>query len=287
MQPSSTSSNFLPSAISTGDRRQSRPAARRARHRSPSQSASVRSTLPRRRWLMPPKRLGDRAVGEVGADRGHGRDAKHDDHQRRHQRSAADSGQPDQHAHGKSEQHHLWFDAQHQLNAMPRRRRPLRPPPGRRAGRTRSSRCRPSGPRGRCPGACRARSRSTRSPGRAAGCRAGRARGSRCHRSFSLQWASGLYLIRPRLASLFDRLGASARVGPCSRLMPVIQPSAPSSARSSAATLATEQQCSGPVQAPSARPGRLRPAPPRDAEALLEALPRLQASRGTARPCRS
>ena len=29
--------------------------------------------------------------------------------------------------------------------------------------------------------------------------------------------------------------------------MPVIQPSAPSSARSSAATLATEQQCSGPL----------------------------------------
>ena len=47
----------------------------------------------------------------------------------------------------------------------------------RRAGRTRSSRCPPSGPRGRCPAACRARSRSTRSPGRGAGCRAGRARG--------------------------------------------------------------------------------------------------------------
>ena len=46
----------------------------------------------------------------------------------------------------------------------------------RRAGRTRSCRCRPSGPRARRPGRCSACSRSSGSPGRGAGCRAGRAR---------------------------------------------------------------------------------------------------------------
>src|SRR5205823_12128540 len=53
----------------------------------------------------------------------------------------------------------------------------------------------------------------------------------------------------PRVASR-SISSVLARLGPCSRRMPVIQPSASSSARSSAATLAAEQQFSGPVQGP-------------------------------------
>ena len=49
--------------------------------------------------------------------------------------------------------------------------------PRRRANHTRSCPCPPSGPRGRCPAGCTARSRSRRTPGRAAGCMAARARG--------------------------------------------------------------------------------------------------------------
>ena len=55
-----------------------------------------RSTVPERRWRQPPTRLGDRAVGEVGADRDDRLHAGEEDQQRRHQRAAADPGQADQ-----------------------------------------------------------------------------------------------------------------------------------------------------------------------------------------------
>src|SRR5438874_2520650 len=71
----------------------------------------------------------------------------------------------------------------------------------------------------------------------------------RRHRSLSVQWASGLYFQMPRPESC-SISSAVARVGPCSRRMPVIHPSTSASARSSAATLAAEQQFSGPVQGP-------------------------------------
>ncbi len=59
-------------------------------------------------------------------------------------------------------------------------------------------------------------------------------------------WASGLYFHRPRPSSR-SISSVFALVGPCSRRMPVIQPSAPASELSRAATFATEQQCSGPL----------------------------------------
>src|SRR3954452_2262399 len=73
----------------------------------------------------------------------------------------------------------------------------------------------------------------------------------RRHTSFSVQSKSGLYFQMPRLSS--NSIGSVlARVGDCSRRMPVTQASAPASARSSAATLRSPQQCSGPVQSPVA-----------------------------------
>src|ERR1700740_2699381 len=69
----------------------------------------------------------------------------------------------------------------------------------------------------------------------------------RLQMSLAVQCASGLYFHRPRLSARSISSGA-ARVGPCSRRMPVIHASAPSRARSSAATLAAEQQLSGPLQ---------------------------------------
>ncbi len=76
----------------------------------------------------------------------------------------------------------------------------------RRAGRTRSCRCPPSGPRGRRPAACRARSRSTRSPGRAAGCRGGRARGSAARGPCRSSRRAGC-TSRAALVVAFDQLG--------------------------------------------------------------------------------
>ena len=75
-----------------------------------------------------------------------------------------------------------------------------------------------------------------------------------------------------------------ARVGPCSRRMPVIQPSAPASEPSSAATFATEQQCSGPLHGSL---GELASCtsiftPKRSSNARHVCM-----SRGTARRCRS
>ena len=89
----------------------------------------------------------------------------------------------------------------------------------------------------------------------------------RRQRSFSVQSKSGLNFQIPRLSS--NSTGcASARVGDCSRRMPVIQASTPPSARSSAATLRSPQQCAGP--GPVA--GRVLDLDV-DAEALLERPP--------------
>src|SRR5690348_9885780 len=68
--------------------------------------------------------------------------------------------------------------------------------------------------------------------------------------SFSVQSTSGLYFQIPRRSS-HSTGSALARVGACSRRMPVIQASAPASARSSAATLAPLQQFSS-LQGPRA-----------------------------------
>src|SRR5215210_2051054 len=68
--------------------------------------------------------------------------------------------------------------------------------------------------------------------------------------SRSVQSTSGLYFQIPRRSSRSTGC-APARVGDCSRRMPVTQPSAPSSARSSAATLASPQQRSA-VHSPRA-----------------------------------
>ena len=84
------------------------------------------------------ERLGDRAVGEVGADRDDRLHAGEEDQQRRHQRAAADAGQPDEDADAEAED-----DDQrvHQLSCSAPR-----------GCRTRSCRSRPSGPRGPPPG---------------------------------------------------------------------------------------------------------------------------------------
>src|SRR3954468_18823602 len=72
----------------------------------------------------------------------------------------------------------------------------------------------------------------------------------RRHTSFSVQSTSGLYFQSPRRSS--HSTGCEfARVGACSRRMPVIQASTPLSARPSAATLASLQQLSS-VQGPRA-----------------------------------
>jgi hypothetical protein len=47
--------------------------------------------------------LRDRAVGQVGADRDDGVDAREEDEQRRHQRAAAHSGETDEHADPEAE----------------------------------------------------------------------------------------------------------------------------------------------------------------------------------------
>ena len=126
----------------------------------------------------------------------------------------------------------------------------------RRAGRTRSCRSPPSGPRGRCRAGCRARSRSTRSPGRAAGGRAGRARGCAATRPARSSRRAGCTSTIAALVVELDELRRWRAWRACSRRMPVIHASAPASARSSAATLASPQQCSGPVHG---GPGLARP----------------------------
>ena len=98
-----------------------------------------------------------------------------------------------------------------------------------RAGRTRSCPAPPSGPRGRCRAGCRERNRSTHSPCRAGDGTEDRARGRRSTRQLSVHSASGLNFQTPR-ASSHSTAWASARVGDCSRRMPVIQASAPASA---------------------------------------------------------
>ena len=113
--------------------------------------------------------LGDRRVREVGPDGDDRLDAEDEDQQRRHQAAAAHAGGADEDAHAEAEEDQPGV---HRL---------------RRAARTRSCPGPPSGPRGRSPGWCRARSRSTSSPGRAAGGTAGRARAIRFQRSFSVQ----------------------------------------------------------------------------------------------------
>jgi hypothetical protein len=70
----------------------------------------------------------------------------------------------------------------------------------------------------------------------------------RVQRSRSVQCASGEYFAIPPRRTSTSTSSVPARVGPCSRRRPVIHPSAPASARLSAATFATPQQCSGPVQ---------------------------------------
>ena len=84
-----------------------------------------------------------------------------------------------------------------------------------RAARTRSCRARPSGPRGRRRGWCRARSRSTRSPGRAAGC-TGRSRSTiRAPQVLLGPLDERVELPDPALVVPLDRLG----VGPRRRLL--------------------------------------------------------------------
>ena len=123
----------------------------------------------------------------------------------------------------------------------------------RRAARTRSCRCRPSGPRGRRRAPCSACSRSTRSRGRAARCT-----GSPRSRMYAqhVVVASSRRAGSPstaRARSSQPSFGASARVGDWSRRTPVIQPSRSPSARPSGSTLRIAQQRSG-LRSQSASP---------------------------------
>ena len=141
----------------------------------------------------------------------------------------------------------------------------------RRAARTRSCRCPPSGRRGRCRAACTARSRSTRSPRRAAGGRAGRARGCASTGRARSSARAGCTSRSRRAWRRPRRSSVAARVGPCSRRRPVIQASAPASARSSAATFCDAAAVLGP--GPRRRAERLLDLDAH-AEALLERAPR-------------
>ena len=175
-----------------------------------------------------------------------------DDQQRRHQRAAADAGQPDRGCRrrgrramtsGSMRSSALPTCSPHSVLSVPAQR-PSRP----------------------LPGWCTARSRSTRSPGRAAGGTAGRARGSAARGpSRSSRRAGCTSTSRASRPTRPARRVARAS-GACSRRMPVIHASAPASARSSAATFAAPQQCSGPVHGSPVRVLDLD----RDAEALLE-----------------
>ena len=183
----------------------------------------------------------------------------------------------------QAEQHDLGTDAEHRVMRRPCRLRRSQPADLRRAGRTPSCRCPPSGPRGRCRAACTARSRSRNSPVV-----------QRVVRQLALEDAPPQVLLAPErqrvvlldaaLVIVFDQLGA-ARVGPCSRRMPVIQPSAPQ------------------ARAPAPRPWRpsssargrsrvrigldSRRAPRRARRSAARTAFQVSASRGTARRCRS
>ena len=125
---------------------------------------------------------------------------------------------------------------------------------------------RPSRP---TPGGCTERSRSTRSPGRAAGCREGRARGcaARC-RSRSSARAGCTSTCRALVA--FEQLGAVRARRALLAAQARDPASAPSSARSSAATFAAEQQFSVPSRARRSR-SRRRPRPRRRSAARTRA----------------
>ncbi len=70
--------------------------------------------------------LGDRAVEDVGADRGHRRDPEDEDQQRRHQRRAAHAGHADEQADAEAEDDDRWIHVQ--LRAGVGGRDALRPP---------------------------------------------------------------------------------------------------------------------------------------------------------------